>query len=78
MLSSTNSLGQTSSSFEGQKTQDAYLNYFIGKDQSKWASHVKKHGKVLFKDIYPNIDLEFESNRPKVQVQLYFKSRCRC
>ncbi|MDB0055082.1 hypothetical protein N9F53_00765, partial [Bacteroidia bacterium] len=45
----------------GTKTTSEYYNFFIGNDKSKWAGGVKKHTKVLFVNIYPNIDLEFET-----------------
>lgn len=45
----------------GTVSTPEYYNYYIGNDATKWASEVKKHTKVLFTDIYPNIDLEFET-----------------
>ena len=38
-----------------------YYNYFLGADSSKWASNVAKYTKVLYTDVYPKIDLEFEA-----------------
>ncbi|MCF0206743.1 MAG: hypothetical protein HUK15_04880, partial [Bacteroidales bacterium] len=43
------------------KTTD-YNNYFIGNDESKWASHVEKYRNVKYTDIYNNIDLLFSSS----------------
>lgn len=34
-----------------------YFNYFIGKDQSKWAADVKAFTRVYYSNIYPSIDL---------------------
>ncbi|MGB1037635.1 MAG: gliding motility-associated C-terminal domain-containing protein [Bacteroidia bacterium] len=34
-------------------------NYYLGSDSSHWASDVRRFQKVTFKDIYPNIDIEF-------------------
>jgi gliding motility-associated-like protein len=36
-----------------------YENYFIGNDQTKWASHVKKYNQAAYQNIYPSIDLKF-------------------
>jgi gliding motility-associated-like protein len=36
-----------------------YVNYFIGNDESKWASNVKKYQKITYNKVYPNIDLKF-------------------
>ncbi len=40
---------------------DAPYNYFIGNDPSKWASNVKGFEKVLYQNLYPNIDLSVYS-----------------
>ncbi len=45
-----------------QNPSDDYVNYYIGKDQSKWASYVKKYSKINYKDLYPSIDLEYYSS----------------
>ena len=34
------------------------VNYFIGKDKSKWRSNIQTSRAVLYKEIYPNIDLK--------------------
>ena len=39
-----------------------YCNYFIGSDESKWASHVKKFRKVEYTGIYNNIDIRYSSD----------------
>lgn len=40
-----------------------YKNYFIGNDQSKWASDVKLYGEVNYSELYPSIDLRvYEKN----------------
>jgi len=44
----------------GMEKQTTYYNYFIGNDRSRWAGKVPSYSKVLYKNIYPNIDLEFE------------------
>ncbi|MBR9860370.1 gliding motility-associated C-terminal domain-containing protein [bacterium] len=53
--------GADLSNHRGLETYTGVYNYFIGQDKSKWASGAEKHAKVLFKNVYPNIDLEFEA-----------------
>lgn len=38
-----------------------YLNYFIGKDKSCWASNVRQFNAVVYQNIYPSIDLKLYS-----------------
>lgn len=35
-----------------------YYNYIIGKDPSKWASHLNAYGQLLLHDVWPGIDME--------------------
>ncbi|TVR76815.1 MAG: PKD domain-containing protein [Chitinophagaceae bacterium] len=44
-------------SLEGGGQLPDYKNYFLGNDKSNWVSDVKSYGRVLYKDIYDNIDL---------------------
>ncbi len=39
-----------------------YNNYFIGNDESKWASHVNKFRNVIYTEIYDNIDISYSSS----------------
>lgn len=43
------------------KAQEYYNNYFIGNDPSKWASHAKVYQAVLYKNVYPGIDVRYYS-----------------
>ena len=45
----------------------AYHNYFIGNDPAKWASKVPLYQKVIYEEIYENIDLEVYSYGPAVK-----------
>lgn len=46
----------TNFSVKQNHSTDHYYNYFIGNDQSKWASNVFGFGEVIYEDIYNNID----------------------
>jgi gliding motility-associated-like protein len=39
---------------------EAYYNFYLGNDTSKWVGGVRKYSKLIYKSIYPNIDLEYE------------------
>ncbi len=54
--------GNTESHTALEPTSD-YENYFLGDDQSKWASHVKKYQKTNYNNIYEGIDLKFYLNQ---------------
>src|SRR5262249_53280512 len=41
----------------GQK-QNAFYNYYIGNDPSRWASNVSSYSQVDYKNLYPGIDLK--------------------
>lgn len=49
-----------------------YFNYFLGNDQSKWATDVHGYGEVVLKDLYPNVDLHvFDQNQLKYEIWCY-------
>ena len=47
--------------FEKISPADHYENYFIGNDESKWASHVLSYKEVVMKDLYDGIDARLYS-----------------
>ncbi len=50
----------------GKKT-DAYNNYFIGSDKSKWQSGCNIFEEVVYKNIYPNIDVRYYSHAGSIK-----------
>lgn len=38
-------------------------NYFLGKNRSKWRTHIPTYAGVLYKNVYPSINLRFYSGR---------------
>lgn len=52
-------VGGEASQAIGKKTFPFYENYFLGSDQSKWASNVAVHEQVILEEIYPKIDFRF-------------------
>ena len=49
------------------KVSISYNNYFIGNDPTKWASNCKIYGAVTYKNIYPNIDLRYYSDKGQLK-----------
>ena len=45
-------------------------NYFIGNDKSKWASDCKTYGSLLYKDVYPGIDVRYYSDNGFLKYDL--------
>ncbi len=42
-------------------------NYFIGKDPAKWRTNVPTYAKVLYRDVYPGIDLLHYGNQRQLE-----------
>ena len=53
-----------------EKALPTYNNYFIGSDQSKWQSDCKIYQAVTYKDIYPNIDARYYTDRGTLKYDL--------
>lgn len=52
------------------KVQPYYNNYFIGNDPSKWASDVKIFQAVVYKNVYPNIDVRYYSEYGRLKYDI--------
>jgi gliding motility-associated-like protein len=50
-----------------------YENYYIGNDKSKWASFVKNYKRVVYPNVYPNIDFEFLTNERQLKYNFIVK-----
>jgi gliding motility-associated-like protein len=52
------------------KPLPVYNNYLIGNDRSKWASNCQVYQAVLYKNVYPNIDVRYytESGQLKYDI----------
>jgi gliding motility-associated-like protein len=56
----TGSKAPASVSRKGQ--QKEYFNYYLGRDQSKWASKVRAYTSLILHDIYKGIDMAIQSH----------------
>ncbi|MGB0881561.1 MAG: SBBP repeat-containing protein, partial [Vicingaceae bacterium] len=57
-----NFLNAKTEKISAEEPTSDYVNYFLGKNRSKWASNVKKYGKTRYQNLYNNIDLKFYLN----------------
>ena len=48
---------------KGEAQLPGYNNYFLGNDQSRWASEVPGYAEVRYQALYPGIDLHFYSKQ---------------
>lgn len=53
-----------------EKLLSTYNNYFIGNDPSKWATDCKIYQAVTVKNIYPNIDVRYYSDKGYMKYDL--------
>ncbi len=47
---------------EGSGKDDAVVNYFVGNDPENWYANVPTYRELVYRDIYPNIDLRLYGN----------------
>ncbi len=55
---------------QGDKSLDTYNNYFIGNDPSRWKSNCKVYQAIIYKNIYPNIDLRYYTENNQLKYDL--------
>ncbi len=51
----------------GEDPLSGRVNYFIGRDPSKWHTNVPTYGKVRYKNVYPGIDLVYYGNHRRLE-----------
>ena len=69
------SLLNTNSSIEnnGEQKSEAYHNYFLGNDKTKWASNVGLYKEAKLKNIYDNIDERFYFDNGNIRYDYIVK-----
>jgi gliding motility-associated-like protein len=53
-----------------EEKQKVYYNYFIGRDQAKWASKVPVYSEIRYREIYPGIDMRLYSEKGFIKYDL--------
>jgi len=56
---------------EKAKPTENYYNYFIGNDESKWASNVKGYGEAVLKNLYNGIDLKLIEELEQLKYEFH-------
>jgi hypothetical protein len=54
----------------GTEKLPGIVNYFIGKDESRWRTNIPTFEKVNYQSIYPGIDLAYYGNEGKLEYDL--------
>lgn len=49
------------------KQIECYNNYFIGTDSTKWAGHCRIFNAVTYKNLYPNIDIRYYTDKGNIK-----------
>ncbi len=57
--------------FEERSKLTEYFNYFIGKDRSKWAGHCNAYQRIVYNDIYKNIDMHVYTQSDQLKYDMY-------
>jgi gliding motility-associated-like protein len=52
--------------FESQNASSNYFNYFVGDDQSKWASHVQQFLNISYINLYEGIDIQVHGEKDQL------------
>jgi len=53
--------------------QDGKVNYFIGNDPEKWRTNIPTYRAVLYKEVYPGIDIKFYGSNRQMEYDIIVK-----
>ncbi len=54
--------------------QEGKVNYFIGNDPNKWRTNIPTYRAVVYKEVYPGIDIKFYGNNRQMEYDVIVKS----
>jgi hypothetical protein len=57
----------------GREQLPGKVNYFVGNDPRKWRTNIATYGKVLYRDLYPGIDLVYYGRRGQLEYDLVIR-----
>ena len=57
-------------SIEGFEPQEGKVNYFIGKDPDKWQTNVPTYRSIVYRKVYPGIDLKFYGSNERLEYDV--------
>ena len=55
---------------EATDKKEGKVNYFTGNDPSKWKTNIPTYGAILYKSIYPGIDMKFYGTNSQLEYDL--------
>ena len=50
-----------------------FVNYFIGNDPEKWRTNIPTYRAVLYKEVYPGIDIKFYGSNRQMEYDIIVK-----
>ena len=53
--------------------QEGKVNYFIGKDPKKWRTNIATYRAILYKEVYPGIDIKFYGSNCQMEYDIIVK-----
>jgi len=53
--------------------QEGRVNYFIGKDPTKWKTNIPTYHAAVYKEVYPGIDMKFYGNNRQLEYDIVVK-----
>src|SRR3989338_5442449 len=53
--------------------QSGKVNYFVGKDKSKWRTNVPTYGAVLYEGVYKGVDVRYYGNNRQLEYDVVVK-----
>lgn len=62
-----------SPTFESAQQTKHYLNFFLGNDQSQWKSQIYPKKEVIYKELYPGIDLHIIDLGDHIKYEFHLK-----
>ena len=61
----------------GQTAESGTVNYLIGNDPARWHTNLPTYGELLYRDLWPGIDLLFRSENGQLQYEFLLRPGAR-
>lgn len=65
--------GNPQTALAGQKETGTKVHYFIGNDPSRWHTNLPTYGEVVYRNLWPGIDLLFRSESGQLNYEFLLK-----
>ena len=67
-----------STSIEPENTLPGELHFFQGNDPSRWVRGVGRHHSILYRELYPGIDVRFREQEGELEYDILLEEGARC